>query len=52
MTYKLAFTKSFGRELKKLKKKYPTILADLDRLAVELLKIQRLVILFIKIVTK
>lgn len=38
MTYKLAFTKSFGRELKKLKKKYPTILADLDRLAVELLK--------------
>jgi len=38
MTYKLAFTKSFGRELKKLKKKYPSILSDLDKIAVELLE--------------
>jgi mRNA-degrading endonuclease RelE of RelBE toxin-antitoxin system len=38
MTYKLAFTKSFGRELKKLKKKYPSILADLDKMGVELLE--------------
>ncbi|MCE7054407.1 hypothetical protein LZF95_06955 [Algoriphagus sp. AGSA1] len=38
MTYKLAFTKSFGRELKKLKKKHPSILADLDKIAVELLE--------------
>lgn len=37
MTYKLAFTKTFGRELKRLKKKYPSILADLDKVAVELL---------------
>ena len=38
MTYRLAFTKSFGRELKKLKKKYPSILSDLDKVAAELLK--------------
>ncbi len=38
MTYRLAFTKSFGRELKRLKKKYPSILADLDKIAVELLE--------------
>ncbi|SIT06089.1 hypothetical protein SAMN05421761_11449 [Belliella pelovolcani] len=38
MTYKLAFTKSFGRELKKLKKKYPSILKDLDKIAVKLLE--------------
>jgi len=38
MTFKLAFTKSFGRDLKKLKKKYPSILADLDKIATELLE--------------
>lgn len=38
MTYKLAFTRSFGRELKKLKKKYPSILKDLDQIAIKLLE--------------
>ncbi len=36
MTYRLVPTKAFSRELKRLKKKYPSILTDLDKISKEL----------------
>ncbi len=37
MTYRLVPTKAFSRQLKRLKKKYPSILTDLDKIAKELI---------------
>jgi mRNA-degrading endonuclease RelE of RelBE toxin-antitoxin system len=38
MTYRLVPTKAFSRELKRLKKKYPSVLTDLDKIGKELVK--------------